>query len=177
MVKYASAGLAAAACLLGAAGARGQEGAAPAEGPVESGAPPLALMAGIELRPAPRFGAMLDHRAASARLVHALTFGLGPFPDVELRSGPRFAALAPAYPWLAYRIRRVGLTGLPPIEQYLGVGLGFASDAAARISFDAGAGLRFQIPPLAAEPAGDAGTYLAENVHADLHVALRVRLW
>lgn len=132
----------------------------------------------LEVRPPPRVGLVLEHAvSSSARLAHAVTLGFGTFPDLELRAGYLPEAMSPAYPWLAYRIRRVDLEGLPPVENYLAFGVGFASDSRRRISFDAGAGVRFQLPPLAAEPAGDPGAYFAENVHAEVRFGLRVGLW
>lgn len=150
----------------------------PPERPPEEVARPLVVMATFEVRPPPRAGLVLEHAlTSSARLAHALTFGFGTFPDAELRTGFLPAIMTPAYPWLAFRIRRIDLDGLPPVENYLTAGIGFASDSRRRISFDAGAGVRFQLPPLAAEPAGDAGAYFAENIHAEVRFGLRVGLW
>jgi hypothetical protein len=135
-------------------------------------------MATLEVRPPPRAGLVLEHPlTGSVRLAHALTLGFGAFPDVEVRAGLLPEQISPAYPWLAYRIRRIDLEGLPPVENYLAVGVGFASDSRRRISFDAGAGVRFQLPPLAAEPAGDVGAYFAENIHAEVRFGIRVGLW
>lgn len=144
----------------------------------EEASPPFILMGALEVRPPPRAVLVLEHPVGqSLRLAHALTLGFGTFPDVEIRTGLLPALLDPAYPWLALRIKRISLEGLPPVENYLSFGVGFASDARRRISFDAGAGLRFQLPPLAAEPAGDIGAYFAENIHAEVRFGLRVRIW
>jgi hypothetical protein len=140
--------------------------------------PEASLAMAIEVRPTPRPAAVIEHAAgASWRLEHALSFGLGSFPDVEVRTSLRNLLLGPVVPWLALRTRRIHLRGLPPVENYAGLGLGFSSDPSRRLSLAGGFGARFQIPPLTPEAAGDRGTYLAENVAAELFFAVRVRVW
>lgn len=137
----------------------------------------LALLVALELGPEPRPGVVFAHPAGVVSLEHSLTAGLGSFPDLELRTALDWDAVAPLRPWLAYRLRRIALDGLPPVEDYLTVGVGMATDPARRVSLAGGVGLRFQLPPLAPEPAGDLKTYAVENVRPVLHFALRVRLW
>jgi hypothetical protein len=136
----------------------------------------LTLAAAVEFRPNPRPGATLEHRVGpSVRLEHALSAGLGGFPDLEWRTSLRAAWLGPAMPWAALRSRRIHLTGLPPVENYLGLGIGLSSDPGRRISLAGGLGVRFQLPPLIPEAAGDRSAYFAENVQPELFFALRVR--
>lgn len=135
-------------------------------------------MAAVELRPAPRIGATLEHRLSDAlRLSEALTFGLGSFPDLELRVALHPEVIAPFAPWVAFRLRRIDLSGLPPVENYALFGVSASTGAARRFSATAGFGVRLQVPPLAPEPAGDPGAYFAENVAAEVHFSVRVRLW
>jgi hypothetical protein len=142
--------------------------------PTGAGEPSLALA--LELRPNPRPGATLEHRVGrSMRLEHALSSGLGSFPDFELRTSLRAPVLGPLMPWAALRSRRIHLAGLPPVENYLGLGVGFTSDPARRISLAGGFGVRLQLPPLIPEAAGDRSAYFAENVQPELFFAVRVR--
>lgn len=135
------------------------------------------LMAALELRPAPRLGATYEHALSPAlSLSEALTVGLGSFPDVELRIALHAEALDPIAPWIALRVRRIDLEGLPPVENYLQLGLSARTDPNATISATGGVGLRLQIPPLAVEAARDAGAYFAENVALEVHFALRLRI-
>ncbi len=138
----------------------------------------LALLIALELTPEPRPGAALLHGIGeSMRLEHSLTLGLGAFPDVELRTTLDGARLGPVRAWLSWRVRRIDLGGLPPIEDYLSAGIGVTSDPERRLSLAAGVGVRFQLPPLAVEAADDLGTYFAENVRAAFSFAIRVRAW
>jgi hypothetical protein len=142
--------------------------------PTGAGDPTLAVA--VELRPNPRPAATLEHRAGPVlRLEHALSAGLGSFPDLEWRTSLRAPVLGPAMPWAALRSRRIQLAGLPPVENYLGLGVGFSSDPARRISLAAGFGVRVQLPPLTPEAAGDRSAYFAENVQPELFFAVRVR--
>lgn len=133
---------------------------------------------GLEVRPAPRPAALLVHSFGRAsQLEHVLSAGLGGFPDLELRTSLSTPPLGPLAPWLALRVRRIDLAGLPPVENYLAFGVGLASDPRRRLSLAGGFGVRLQLPPLTAEAAGDAATYFGENVNAELFFAARVRVW
>ncbi|MCC7380744.1 MAG: hypothetical protein IT384_02885 [Deltaproteobacteria bacterium] len=137
-----------------------------------------AVLAGIELRAAPRISLTAVHPLGDwAALAETLTVGLGRFPDLELRAALHEPHLAPVAPWVAIRFRRIDLEELPPLESYVSFGLAFSSSLERWLSLDAGAGLRLQLPPLSAEAASDLGTYLAENVSVELFFGARVRLW
>ena len=139
---------------------------------------PLAVMVLVEARPAVRPGVALEHGLGGAvRLEEALTAGLGSVPDVELRTSLIWDRIAPVRPWVSYRIRRVDLPGLAPLEDYLAVGVGMASGERARMSLAGGLGIRFQLPPIAPEEAHNAGEYVTANISALMFFGLRVRLW
>ena len=128
----------------------------------------------LEVRPEPRLGATLEHQGwHQERWSHTLSFGTGTLGDIEVRTAALASTLSPAYPWLAWRLRPINLDELPPIEHYLSLGIGFWADSGTPLSWDAGFGIQFQLPPLAPEPADDLNTYLVENVRIVLRFALR----
>jgi hypothetical protein len=134
------------------------------------------VMATAEFQPAPRLGLGVEHSLSPrATLQEQITVGFGHFPDLEVTLSPRM--LGPVAPWLAYRIRRTSLTGLPPIEDYASIGLSVGSDARRWISLAGGFGARFQLPPLVPAMAHNRGAYLQMGVAPVLFFSVRVRPW
>jgi hypothetical protein len=136
------------------------------------------VVAVAEFQPAPRLGVGFEHSLSPrTMLLEQVAFGFGHFPDLEIRGTLSSRSLGPVAPWLAYRIRRTTLTGLPPIEDHASVGLSVASDARRRISLAGGFGVRFQLPPLVPSMAHNRGAYLQMGVAPVLFFNVRVRAW
>ena len=132
----------------------------------------------LEAQPPLRLGASFIHAAGSrVRFEESLTTGFASLPNLELRGALDWDEIAPLRIWIAYRIRRIALADLPPIEQHLVAGVGLTSDVRRRISLYANIGAAFQLPPLVADAAHDFGTYAIENVALVTAFGLRVRAW
>ena len=132
----------------------------------------------LEAQPPLRLGASFSHAAGShVRFEESLTTGFASLPNLELRGALDWDKIDPLRVWLAYRIRRVDLADLPPIEQHIVAGIGLTSDARRLISLYANIGAAFQLPPLVADAAHDFGTYAVENVALVMAFGIRVRAW
>jgi hypothetical protein len=131
----------------------------------------------VEARPPLRLGATFIHFSRSLTYEHSLTTGFGSFPNLEIRSALNWDKIEPLRVWMGYRVRRITLEDLPPIEQYFAVGLGLTSDVRRRFSLYANFGVEFQLPPLVSDAARDFGTYAVENVGLATAFGLRMRLW
>lgn len=137
-----------------------------------------ALLVMLEARPWLRPGLAFLHRASSnLKLEHSLTGGVLTFPDLELRTTAHWEPLAPVRPWASFRLRRIDLDGLPPIENTVALGIGVASDPERRLSLIGNVGVTFQLPPMAPDASRDFGTYVGENVGVVLLFGIRVRVW
>ena len=144
----------------------------------ESCAPPHAFNVVLEAHPPLRLGASFLHTAGSHVLIEeSLTTGFASFPNVELRGALGWDKIDPLRLWVAYRVRRVRLADLPPIEHHLVTGIGLTSDVGRRLSLYANIGVAFQLPPLVDDAAYDLGTYAIENVALVTVFGLRVRAW
>jgi hypothetical protein len=132
----------------------------------------------LEAHPPLRLGASFVHGVGEhVRLEESLTTGFASLPNLELRGALDWDKIDPLRVWLAYRIRRVDLADLPPIEHHLVTGIGLTSDVRRRISLYANIGVAFQLPPLVDDAAYDLGTYAIENVALVTTFGLRVRPW
>jgi hypothetical protein len=144
----------------------------------ESCAETQALNLIVEAHPPLRLGASFLHvPGRHVRFEESLTTGFASFPHLELRGALDWDKIDPLRLWVAYRVRRVDLADLPPIEQHLVAGIGVTSDVWRRISLYANIGVAFQLPPLVDDAAYDLGTYAIENVALVTAFGLRVRAW
>jgi hypothetical protein len=151
--------------------------ASTAEGADSCAAPPAFNLL-LEAHPTLRVGASFIHSAGEhVRFEESLTTGFASFPHLELRGALDWDKIDPLRVWLAYRVRRIDLADLPPIEQHLVAGIGLTSDVRRRISLYANIGVAFQLPPLVDDAAYDLGTYAIENVALVTAFGLRVRVW
>jgi len=132
----------------------------------------------LEAHPPLRLGASFIHAAGPhVRFEESLTTGFASLPNLELRGALDWDKVAPLRVWLAYRIRRIALADLPPIEQHLVAGIGVTSDVRRPISLYANIGAAFQLPPLVADAAHDFGTYAIENVALVMAFGVRGHAW
>lgn len=132
----------------------------------------------IEARPWLRPGLVFLHRvSAPLRLEHSLTVGLAELLDFELRTTAEWTPLGPARPWASFRIRRIDLPELPPVENSVALGIGVASAPEKTFSLIGNLGLSFQVPPLSRYASRDFGSYVGENVGVVLLFGARVRVW
>jgi hypothetical protein len=139
---------------------------------------PPSFNAVLEAQPPLRLGASFIHAAGPhVRLEESLTTGFASLPNLELRAALDWDKIEPLRIWLAYRIRRIALADLPPIEQHLVAGIGVTSDVRRPISLYANIGAAFQLPPLVADAAHDFGTYAGENVALVMAFGVRGRAW
>lgn len=166
--------------------AQGSSSPPPPADPTAAGAPateescvaPQAVNLVLEAHPPLRLGASFVHPAGEhLRFEESLTAGFASFPNLELRGALDWDKIDPLRLWLAYRIRRIDLADLPPIEQHLVAGIGLTSNPLRRISLYANIGVAFQLPPLVDDAAYDLGTYAIENVALVTAFGLRVRTW
>jgi hypothetical protein len=139
---------------------------------------PLSLNILLEAQPPLRLGASAIHAVGPhVRFEESVTTGFASLPNLELRGALDWDKIDPLRIWIAYRIRRITLTDLPPIEQHLVTGIGVTSDVRRPISLYANIGATFQLPPLVADAAHDFGTYAMENVALVMAFGVRGHAW